>query len=386
MTPKDKDTRTAPISQDEFQTLLQEQLRQAVRLALMTILEAEIDAFVGALPYERTLSRRDQRNGYYTRDLDTTVGRIEALPVPRTRKGYRTQLFQRYQRRRTELDAAISEMFVRGVSTRGVGEVFEGLTGINPSPSTVSRVFHTLEEEYETWKARPLAERYEYAFADGLYFTVIYDHEGCKMPILAIIGIRPDGQREVLAFTVGDRENQTAWEGLFENIKQRGVKEIGLWTTDGNQAMLNALEAKFPGVPRQRCIKHKMENVLSYIPKTQHQAVKPELRAIFYQDSRQQADQAVAAFCEKYGTIYPTAVACLQRDLAACLTFYAFPKAHWRTIRTTNVIERLFGEVKRRSRKMAAAFRNENSCLLMFYAVARSLKFKKISMPAKTVT
>ncbi|MCR4405943.1 MAG: transposase [Anaerolineae bacterium] len=179
-----------------------------------------------------------------------TVGRIEALPVPRTRKGY-TQLFQRYQRRRTELDAAIGEMFIRGVSTRGVGEVFESLTGLNPSPSTVSRIFHTLEEEYETWKARPLAERYEYAFADGLYFTVIYDHEGCKMPILAIVGIRPDGQREVPAFTVGDRENQTAWEGLFEHSKQRGVKEIGLWTTDGNQAMLNALEAKFPGVPRQ---------------------------------------------------------------------------------------------------------------------------------------
>ncbi|MCR4405944.1 MAG: transposase [Anaerolineae bacterium] len=114
--------------------------------------------------------------------------------------------------------------------------------------------------------------------------------------------------------------------------------------------------------------------------------MKPELRAIFYQDSRQQADQAVAAFCEKYGSIYPTAVACLQRDLEACLTFYAFPKAHWRTIRTTNVIERLFGEVKRRSRKMAAAFRNENSCLLMFYAVVRSLKFKRLAMPAKTAT
>lgn len=314
------------------------------------------------------------------------MGRIEALPVPRTRKGFRTQLFQRYQRRRAELDTAISEMFIRGVSTSGVGEVFEGLTGLKPSPSTVSRVFHTLEGEYEAWKGRPLAERYEYAFADGIYFTVIYDHEGCKMPVLAIIGIRSDGEREVLAFTVGDHENQTAWEELFDNIKQRGVKEIGLWTTDGTQAMLNALEVKFPGTPRQRCVKHKMENVLSYVPKTQHDAVKPELRAIFYQDGREQADQAVAAFCEKYEPVYPTAVACLKRDLEACLTFYAFPKGHWRTIRTTNVIEQLYGEVKRRSRKMAAAFRNEGSCLLMFYAVVRSLRFKRISMPAKSAT
>jgi len=274
-------------------------------------------------------------------------------------------------------------MFIRGVSTRGVSEVFEGLTGSQASPSTVSRVFHGLDEEFEAWKRRPLADRYEYVFADGTYFTVIYGQEGCKMPILAAVGIRPDGEREVLGFTIGDRENQQAWEDLFEDLKRRGVKVIGLGITDGNQATINALEAKFPGTPRQRCTKHKMENVLSYIPKTQHDAVKPELKAIFYQDSRQQADQAVAAFCEKYERVYPTAVACLKRDLEACLTFYAFPKAHWRTIRTTNVIERLFGEVKKRSHKMAAAFRNEGSCLLMFYAVIRSLKFKRLAMPVK---
>jgi len=384
MAPRTKDTAPTPLSQDEFEALLQEQIRQAVRLALVEILEAEVDAFIGALPYERTPSRRDQRNGHYTRDLITTVGRIEDLPVPRTRKGFRTQLFRRYQRRRRELDTAIGEAFIRGVSTRGVSEIFEELTGTKPSPSTVSRVFHTLEEEFEAWKRRPLAERYEYVFADGTYFTVVYDHEGCKMPILAVVGIRPDGEREVLGFTVGDRENQQAWEDLFEDLKQRGVKEIGLCITDGNQATINALEASFPDAVRQRCVKHKMDNVLSYIPKTQHDTVKPELKAIFYsQDSREQAEQAVAAFCEKYEAVYPTAVACLKRDLDACLAFYAFPKEHWRTIRTTNVIERLFGEVKKRSHKMAAAFRNEGSCLLMFYAVTRSLRFKRLSMPTK---
>ena len=383
MAPKVKDTQLAPIGQEEFESLLQEQVRQAVRLALVTILEAEVEAFIGALPYERSPKRQDQRNGYYTRDLDTTVGRVKALPVPRTRQGFKTQLFRRYQRRRQELDTAISEMFIRGVSTRGVSEVFEGLTGSQASPSTVSRVFHTLDEEFEAWRTRPLAERYEYVFADGTYFTVIYGQEGCKMPILAAVGIRPDGQREVLGFTIGDRENQQAWEDLFEDLKQRGVKEIGLCITDGNQATINALEAKFPGTPRQRCVKHKMENVLSYVPKTQQEAVEPELKAIFYQDSREEAAQAVAAFCEKYESVYPTAVACLKRDLDACLTFYAFPKAHWRTIRTTNVIERLFGEVKKRSHKMATAFRNVGSCLLMFYAVIRSLKFKRLAMPAK---
>jgi transposase-like protein len=352
----------------------------AVRLTLVTILEEEVNAFVGALPYQRTSQRRDYRNGHYTRDLETTVGLIEELSVPRTRNGYQTQLFDRYRRRRAELDDAISDMFIGGVSTRRVGEVVESLTASKPSPSTVSRVFHTLEGEYEAWKTRPLEEHYEYAFADGTYFTVIYDGAGHKMPILAVVGINTLGEREVLGFAVGDRENQQAWEDLLDDLKGRGVKRVRLWVTDGHQATINALEAKFPDSQRQRCVKHKMDNVLSYVPKKQWQQVRPELKAIFYQQSRKQADQELAAFYEKYESVYPSAVDCLRRDIEACLAFYAFPQTHWRTIRTANVIERLFNEVKRRSHKMAAAFRNEKSCLLMFYAVIRSLKLRRISM------
>ena len=309
------------------------------------------------------------------------MGHIEDLPIPRTRGGHQTQVFERYHRRRDELDGAIGEMFVKGVSTAKVGEVMETLTGSHPSASTVSRVFHTLESEYEQWKHRSLTEQYAYAFADGTYFTVIYNGQGCKMPILAVVGITKEGTREVLGFRVGDRENQAAWEDLLDDLKERGVKEIGLWVSDGNQSMLNAIGLKFATSQRQRCVIHKMENVLSYVPQKQREQVEPELKALFYQKSRQEADQAVAAFVEKYQRIYPTAIACLQRDLDACLTFYSFPKEHWKTIRTNNVIERLFGEVKRRSHKMAAAFRNEESWVLLFYAVIRSLKFNKLTMP-----
>ena len=202
------------------------------------------------------------------------------------------------------------------------------------------------------------------------------------MPILAVVGIAETGEREVLAFSVGDRENEQAWKDLLEDLKGRGVKEIGLWISDGNQAMLNAITKKFPTSARQRCVVHKMDNVLSYIPNKQQEQIKPELKALFYQKDRQAADQAVAAFSEKYRSIYPTAIACLQRDLEACLTFYSFPKEHWKTIRTNNVMERLFGEVKRRSHTMAAAFRTEESCVLLFYAVIRSLKFNKLTMSA----
>jgi putative transposase len=383
MTPKTENSEVASLSQTDFHELLQAKLRDAVHYVLATVLEEEVEAFVGASRYERSAQRRDQRNGSYTRDLVTGVGQIQDIAVPRTRRGFRTQLFERYKRRQAQLDEAMCDMFVGGVSTARVGEVMEGLTGTKPSPSSVSRVFHTLEGEFATWKTRPLAADYAYAFADGTYFNVIYAGQEHNMPILAVIGINLAGEREVLAFSVGDRENQTAWEELLEDLKRRGVQRIGLWVSDGNQATINAIEIKFSASQRQRCVKHKMDNVLGYIPKGQHDQVEPELKAIFYQDSREQADQEVAAFCEKFQALYPSAVNCLKRDLEACLTFYAFPKAHWKTIRTTNVIERLFGEVKKRSHKMAAAFRNENSCLLMFYAVVRSLKFRKISMPTQ---
>ena len=160
---------------------------------MITVLEEEVEAFVGAQRYARSPSRRDQRNGHYPRDLGTSVGVIEDLPVPRTRQGFRPRLFERYQRRQAELApdwiGGIGRMFVQGVSTSRVGEVVETLTGSKPSASTASRVFDTLEGEFEAWKKRPLGSAYLYAFADGTYFTVIYDWEGCKTPILAVVGI-----------------------------------------------------------------------------------------------------------------------------------------------------------------------------------------------------
>jgi len=382
-TPTTQDTQPTAPSQAEFQTLLHEKMRLAIRLTLMDLLEDEVSTFIGAAPYQRGASRRDQRNGTYTRDLGTTVGQLADLPVPRTRKGFRTQLFERYQRRQAQLDAAIGDMFVFGASMTRVGEVVETLTGLTPSPSTVSRVFHKLDTEFAAWKQRPLAEHYAYVFADGTYFTILYNGKGAKMPVLAVFGIRADGTREVLAFTVGERENQAAWADLFADVKRRGVNVIDLTISDGGQAMLKALTQHFPTTPRQRCVKHKIENVLSYVPEAQQATVEPELKAIFYQDNRAAADREAAAFRAKFAQTYPSAIECLDRDWAACLTFYAFPQTHWKTIRTNNVIERLFGEVKKRTHKMAAPFQGEDSCLLLFYAVIRSLTFRKLTMPIK---
>src|SRR5436309_12148672 len=251
MTHKKNDTQERNESQETFEAMLREKVQQAVRTALISVLEAEVDAFIGAVRYERSEQRQDYRNGHYHRSLETSMGHIDDLPIPRTRAGYQTQLFERYHRRRSELDQSIGEMFIGGVSMARVGEVVETLTGTKPSASTVSRVFHTLESEYEQWKKRKLSERYVYAFADGTYFTVIYGNEGCKMPILAVVGIAETGERDVLAFRIGDRENQQAWEDLFDDLKQRGVKDIGLWGSSGNQTMINAMTKKFPTAARK---------------------------------------------------------------------------------------------------------------------------------------
>lgn len=382
MTPKTHHKQIDPEGQATLRELLQEKLKLAIQYTLIQALEEEVEEYIQAAPHERTANRRDHRNGSYRRGLGTSMGEIEDLPVPRTRKGFQSQLLDRYRRRQAELDESICQMFVQGVSTAQVGNIVESLSGSHPSPSTVSRVFHTLEEEFNSWKKRPLQSHYLYVIADGTYFSVIYDGQGSHMPILAAIGIDAEGKREVLGFSTGDRENQAAWEALLSDLKDRGLESVDLWISDGGKAMINAIESKFLNAKRQRCVRHKMENVLGYIPNEQQDQVYPELRAIFYQENLEQAEQTAAAFLLKYEQIYPTACDCLRRNLKECLTFYQFPHNHWRFIRTSNAIERLFQEVKKRSHKMAAAFRNENSCLLLFYAVIRSLNLRKITVPA----
>jgi len=165
---------TSAERQATIHELLAQKMQLAIQETFIAVLEDEVEGFIQAALYQRTPERRDYRNGYYERDLVTNMGTIEDLPVPRTRGGFRTQLFERYQRRHAELDESICQMFVQGMSMEKVGEVVEILTGVHPSPSTVSRVFHTLEEEFEGWKKRALKKRYLYVFADGTYFTVIY--------------------------------------------------------------------------------------------------------------------------------------------------------------------------------------------------------------------
>jgi transposase-like protein len=371
------------LSQADFKLYLTERARGLVRVLLEEVMQAELTALLQAQPYERNAQRRGQRNGRYGRDLTTSLGRLEEVQVPRDRAGqFQTRVFEQYQRRQGEVDQAIQTMFIKGLSTTAVGQVVGPLLDDAPSPSTVSRIFHSLDEECTAWRQRPLDTHYRYIYLDGTYFTIGYEDDYEKTPILAAMGVKENGERDVLGFMPGDKESRPAWDEFLDDLKGRGGAGADLWITDGGPAVIGAVEAKFPGAKRQRCVVHKIENILARVPKSKQEDVRNELNRIFYlAANRDKAQQEVEAFTAKWQSILPDAVQCLLKDLADCLRFYDFPKKHWRSIRTNNYIERLFNGVKMRTHSMGA-FRNENSCILVFYAVIRSMHFRKLSLPA----
>jgi putative transposase len=363
-------------SQAEFATALRRRLQVAARELFQAVLLEELTAFVQALPYERSPGRRGQRNGSYGRSLGTAFGLLADLQVPRTRDGlFRTQLFERYQRRQPEVDTAIAEMFVRGVSTSQVGQVLETLNGLAPSASTVSRVFHQLEPTFQAWQSRPLPAWVLYLHLDAIELTIKYAGDGVKMAVLAAIGVLPDGRRELLGLTTGEHENGPAWTNLCRDLFERGLQQVGLVISDQHASIWAACEAVWPAARHQACVTHKIVNVLAHVPKGQRAAVHADLKAIFYQADEAQARQVAQAFGARYQAAYPEAVRCLAKDLDACLQFYGFPQEHWRFIRTNNVAERLFSELRRRLNKMGA-MPNEGSALLICWAVANTIQWR----------
>lgn len=363
-------------SQVEFVAAISARLREAARQLFQTVMLEELATFLQALPYERSASRRGQRNGTYTRSLGTAFGQLTDLAVPRSREGqFRTQLFGCYQRRQAEVDSAIAEMFIRGVSTAQVGQVLELLNGLAPSASTVSRVFHQLEPAFQAWKTRPLPARILYLHLDALELTIKYDREGVKMAVLAAIGVLLDGRRELLGLTTGEHENGPAWLNLCRDLYERGLKHVDLGISDQHASILAASEAIWPTRQHQLCVRHKMGNVLAHVPKGKRAEVHPPLKAIFYQADQAAGREQAAEFGRRYRHVYPEAVACLEKDLERCLTFYQFPQEHWRFIRTNNVAERLFSEIRRRTNKMGA-MQNEGSALLVCWAVANTIRWR----------
>jgi len=364
--------------QEEFRQHLRRLAVSAVQVLIEQVMREELEQCIGASWGECTPNRRGYRNGSYSRDLVTPTGRIEDLSVPRDREGqFHTQVFERYSRYEPEVAEALTEMFVSGTSTHKVGKVAEKLMGVAPSASAVSRLNQTLTEQYEAWRERPLLGHYRILYLDGIHFAVRHGTQTDATMILTALGVDLEGNREVLAFRACAEESKDGWSCLLQDLRTRGVSEVDLIITDGHDGLLAAVGALFPATLRQRCLVHKQRNVMNAIPKREQQEVATELAGIFKQEKKEEAWLNLTAFKAKYRQRYPEAIRSLIEDEEHLLTFYAFPQVMHRYIRSTNAIESLFSNVRRRTDPIDT-FTTETSCLTIVWAVMQDIRLPKI--------
>src|SRR2546428_5671538 len=350
----------------------------AMRVLIEDVMREELEQCLGAAWGECTPERKGYRNGSYTRDLVTKTGRIEDLSVPRDREGqFHTQVFERYGRYEPEVAEALTEMFVSGTSTHKVGKVAQTLMGVAPSASAVSRLNHTLTEQFEAWRERPLLTHYRILYLDGIHFTVRHGEKTDSTIILTALGVDLEGNKEVLALRACAEEDKDGWSCLIQDLRTRGVTQIDLIVTDGHDGLLAAVASLFPVTLRQRCLVHKQRNVMNAIAHREHKEVATELAGIWKSQTLEEARTQLAAFKGKYRLRYPEAVRSLCEDEDHLLTFYAFPQVMHRYIRSTNAIESLFSNVRQRTDQIDA-FTTETSCLTIAWAVMHDIRLPRI--------
>jgi putative transposase len=346
-------------------------LKEIVERVLQELLEAEMTEHVGAAPYERTTQRTGQRNGYKPRTLRTRVGTLNLL-VPQDREGtFSTRLFARYQRNEKALCLALMEMYVEGVSTRKVKDVTEQLCGTSFSKSLVSELAGRLDSELEAWRNRRLeAEAYPYLFVDARYEKVRADGRVIGQGVLVVSGVRDDGMREILGVEVADTESEATYQDLFRSLKARGLSGVELVISDEHEGLKAAISRHFQGASQQRCQVHYSRNLLGMVSYAKRKELAADLRAIFAAQERGSALELASSVAQRWRAKGYEKVAChLEEHIEECLACLAFPESHRRRIRTTNGLERLNQEIKRRTR-VVRIFPNREACLRLVTALA----------------
>jgi putative transposase len=322
------------------------------------------------------------RNGYYERDFVTRFGTIR-LRIARTRgKGFLPPGLEKFQRRAPELALLIREAFLRGISTRQVGRVVATLTGETVSAQTVSNLTRDLDHAVREFHRAPLQDEWAYLFLDGVNLKVRRPAGRQCVQMLVAYGVRQDGTRQLLGFLRTKGEGQIHWEALLNDLYRRGLKgdKLLLVVTDGCPGLAAAIQTVYPRAAHQRCWVHKMRNILEKVRKRDYDAVKADAQAIYLAYGSRQARAAARAFCRRWRNEYPSVVKQLERDLPELLAFFRFPKHLWRKLRTTNIIERCFVEVRRRTRPMVC-FVNVQSVDRIIYSI-----FQRFNLEWKTRT
>ena len=346
-------------------------LREIVERVMQQILEAEMTEHLGAAPYERVEGRTRQRNGYKPRALRTRVGTLNLL-VPQDREGtFSTRLFSRYQRNEKALVLALMEMYVEGVSTRKVKEVTEELCGTTFSKSLISALAGSLDSELSAWRNRRLeAASYPYLFVDARYEKVRVDGRVVSQGVLVVSAVRDDGFREILGVEVADTESEATYQELFRSLRRRGLSGVELVVSDDHEGLKAAVARHFQGASHQRCQVHYSRNLLGMVGVARRKELAADLRAIFAAPAREQALQIASSVAEKWRKKGNEKVAeHVEEHIEECLACLAFPESHRRRIRTTNGLERLNQEIKRRTR-VVRIFPNPQACLRLVSALA----------------
>ena len=321
-------------------------------------------------PYQRADGAREYRNGFYERDYVTRMGTIR-LRIARTRnKNFLPPGLERFQRRAEEVAMLIREAFLRGISTRQVGRVVAILTGEAVSAQTVSTLTRNLDQAVRQFHQARLEDEWAYLFLDGVSLRVRRPAGRKRVQMLVAYGVRRDGSRQLLAFLRSQGESQSDWEGLLQDLYRRGLegKNLQLIVTDGCPGLAAAIPTVYPRARHQRCWVHKMRNILEKVRKSDYDQVKSDAQAIYLAGSRKEAQEACRRFATRWRKSYPTVVRQLQKDLPELLSFFHFPQHLWRKLRTTNIIERCFVEVRRRTRPMVC-FVNVESVDRIIYSI-----------------
>ena len=340
----------------------EEFLRALVRTALQEVLETEMTETVGAEKGERTAGRLGYRSGHYGRTLITRVGKLE-LRVPQDRAGrFSTELFERYQRSERALVAALAEMYVQGVSTRKVKAITEELCGHSFSASSISAINRRLDESLAQFADRPLAEAFPYLILDARYERVREAGVITSQAVLIAIGIDWDGRRQVLAVELANRESRSSWRDFLLGLKARGLSGVEFVAADDHAGLRAALREVLAEAAYQRCYVHFLRNALDYVPRRVDDDCLQELRWLY--DRRD-----LAAWLTRWSGKYTKLTGWVEENIDETLTFYRLPRQHHKHLKSTNMLERLNEEIKRRTH-VVRIFPNGESCLRLVRALA----------------
>jgi putative transposase len=344
-------------------------LRTVVERSLQQILESEMAAHIGAEPYERTETRTGHRNGYRPRTLHSRVGTLTLL-VPQDREGtFSTVLFARYQRSEKALVLALMEMYLEGVSTRKVQDITEALCGTSFSKSLVSSLVGTLDAELSAWRTRRLDDvPYPYLTADARYEDVRQDGRIVSQGVLIVAGVREDGKREILSVDVADTESEATYQECFRQLKARGLQGVELVTSDDHRGLVAAVKRHFQGTSWQRCQVHFARGLLGLVGATKRAALGAGLRTVFAAQTIEEARRLACEFADEWRTTHPQVAAQIDEHIDECFACYGFPPSQRIRLRTTNGLERLNEEIKRRAR-VVRIFPNRDACLRLATAL-----------------